>query len=172
MDNLERFITENRHNFDRLHPPGRLWNRIRKASGTGNNYRTYGFTAAALIATTIILAGVLGIIIRSSDFRGRKAAALFAGEAVFYYQSQFNNLYNQAKPFLNSQPELERELGYDIQKLDSILSEIRKDLKDNVANAEVVEAMIRNYRTRVLILEEMLRIIKEKQNEEKIPENL
>lgn len=172
MDNLERFITENRHNFDRLHPPGRLWNRIRKASGTGINYRPYRFTAAALIATAVLLTGVFGIIFRASGFREEKAAALYAGEAVFYYRSQFKNLYNQAKPFLNSQPELEKELGYDMQKLDSILSEIRKDLKDNVANAEVVEAMIRNYRTRVMILEEMLRIIKEKQNEEKIPDNL
>jgi len=59
-----------------------------------------------------------------------------------------------------------------MQKLVSILKDIRKDLKDNAANAEVVEALIRNYRTRVMILEEMLEILKEKQDERKIPDNL
>ncbi|HRR93604.1 MAG TPA: hypothetical protein P5348_06415 [Bacteroidales bacterium] len=171
MDNLERFITENRRKFDRLHPPGRVWNRIRTSEGIGRNRLRYGYATAALIGILIVIAGVLAIIARNSGFSGVQAAG-YADETVSFYNSQYNALYNKAKPFLNSQPGLAEELGNDMQKLDSILKDIRKDLKDNAANAEVVEALIRNYRTRVMILEEMLEILKEKQDERKIPDNL
>ena len=171
MDNLEKFITENRQKFDRLHPPRRVWNRIRTAEGIRRN-KTYGYAAAALIAVMVVVAGVLAIIAGNPRFRGANSPDSYADETVLYYSSQYNALYKKARPVLNSQPDLAEELGNDMQKLDSILTDIRKDLKDNASNAEVVEALIRNYRTRVMILEEMLEILKEIQDEIKIPENL
>jgi hypothetical protein len=41
--------------------------------------------------------------------------------------------------------------------------EIRKDLNDNIANEEVVQALIRNYRLRIELLEDMLMLMKEKE---------
>jgi len=48
--------------------------------------------------------------------------------------------------------------------LDSLCTEIKKDLKDNVANQEVIEALIQNYRIRIRLLEDMLTILKENEN--------
>ena len=42
--------------------------------------------------------------------------------------------------------------------------ELKNDLKDNVGNPEVVEAMINQYRMKVQILESLLNQIKEKEN--------
>ena len=65
---------------------------------------------------------------------------------------------------LTKNPEIEKELSADISQIDSICSEIKKDLKDNVANQDVIEALIQNYRIKVRILEDMLKLLKE--NEE------
>jgi hypothetical protein len=48
--------------------------------------------------------------------------------------------------------------------LDSIFSNIKKDLKDNVATQEVVEALIQNYRIKIRILEDMPILLKEDKN--------
>jgi len=53
--------------------------------------------------------------------------------------------------------------------MDSIYSSLRKDLKDNINNKEVVEAMIQNYRIRLDILENMLQQIKGNESTEKKP---
>ena len=53
-------------------------------------------------------------------------------------------------------PEIKAELDSDLFELDSVYKSLRKDLNDNVANQEVIEAMIENYRIRIDILEEMM----------------
>ena len=53
------------------------------------------------------------------------------------------------------------ESQFDLTELDSIYSSLREDLKDDVANEEVIEAMVQNYRLRVEILEEMLLFLNE-----------
>ena len=81
-----------------------------------------------------------------------------------FYNSLANTLYLQAKPMLTSQPDIEKELENDLQRIDNICSEIKNDLKDNVSNQEVIEALIQNYTIKIHILEDMLRILKENEN--------
>jgi hypothetical protein len=85
-------------------------------------------------------------------------------ETEIYYNNLVNSLYREATPFLTSNPEIKKELNTDISQLDSICFEIKKDLKDNVANQEVVEALIQNYRIKIRLLEDMLTILKENEN--------
>jgi hypothetical protein len=89
-------------------------------------------------------------------------------ETEIYYNSLANSLYREATPLLTNNPEIEKELLTDISQIDSICSEIIKDLKDNVANEDVVEALIQNYRIKIRLLEDMLSILKKnKDNPEK-----
>ena len=67
-------------------------------------------------------------------------------ETEIYYNNLANSLYREATPMLTRNPEIEKELSTDISQIDSICSEIKKDLKDNVANQDVIEALIQNYR--------------------------
>ena len=85
-------------------------------------------------------------------------------ETEIYYNNLANSLYREATPMLARNPEIEKELSTDISQIDSICSEIKKDLKDNVANQDVIEALIQNYRLKISLLEDMLKILKE--NEE------
>jgi hypothetical protein len=82
-------------------------------------------------------------------------------ETEIYYNNLVHNLYSEATPLLTGYPDLEKELLSDMSQLDSICTDIKKDLKDNVANQEVIEALINNYRIKIHILEDMLSILKE-----------
>jgi hypothetical protein len=55
----------------------------------------------------------------------------------------------------------------DLAGLDSALVQLKRDLKDNISNAEVIEAMIQNYRLKLAILEEVLGYIEPAKNTQK-----
>jgi hypothetical protein len=85
-------------------------------------------------------------------------------ETEIYYNNLVNSIYSKAEPMLTANPEIQKELVTDFSHLDSICSDIKKDLKDNVANQEVVEALIQNYRIKIQLLEDMLTMLKENDN--------
>jgi len=85
-------------------------------------------------------------------------------ETEIYYSTLVNSLYMEATPLLTKNPEIKKELNTDLSQLDSICSDLKKDLKDNVSNQEVVEALIQNYRIKIRLLEDMLTILKENEN--------
>jgi predicted CopG family antitoxin len=54
----------------------------------------------------------------------------------------------------------------DMEELDEVYLELKKDLKDNVSNPEVIEAMVLNYRVKLEILEDLLNQLNEKENQD------
>jgi hypothetical protein len=89
-------------------------------------------------------------------------------EAEIYYTSLLNDKISQIKPLLEQNPELGESLQQDLSELDSIYGELQNDLRDNIANDEVVEAMIQNYILKLQILEDLLEYMDEssKNNED------
>ena len=75
-------------------------------------------------------------------------------EAEMYYTGMINEKMQEVKPLLKEYPSMKDELDTDFSELDSVYYSLKSDLKDNVANHEVIEA----------ILEDMLRFLEE-QNE-------
>ena len=161
MDKLEKFIKENRDKFDIYTPPGSVWRKIRRETGV----RTFYWRAAAAIAVLITGLSILYFITKPEKSLTGSSSDRELNEAIVFYSVRFNELFSTAEPLLNTRPELRRELYADMERLDSIMNDIKKDLKDRVANSEVIEALIQNYRTRVMILEEMLDILKENEKE-------
>ena len=168
MDRLEVFIRKNREDLDRYTPSPEIWDRISGTPRIGNaRRRIIWLTSAAMIA--VILGSAVFFYLgenRRSLVRNNAEAIIMKAnpvlrEAEIYYTSMYNNLINEATPLLTSNPEIEAELINDLSRIDSICSNIKKDLKDNVSNQEVVEALISNYRIKIRILEEMLDVLKE-----------
>jgi hypothetical protein len=177
MDNLEEYIRKHREELDLYKPSAAIRRRIRKGlkAGKTNVYRW--ISVAAMIAVIIGTAAVF--ISRGYRFtqkpgtNGRYQAMVKGGpelkEAEIYYNSLANSLYREAKPMLTKNPDINIELNADISHIDSICSDIKKDLKDNVANQDVIEALIQNYRIKIRLLEDMLELLKE--NEENPEKN-
>jgi hypothetical protein len=173
MDRLEEYIKNNIDNLNIYSPSPAIWRGIRRGLNSGKRPAVFWISIAAsvaiLIATSVISyqAGKGGRDIdgsKTSD-RGLTNVSQQLKEAEVYYNNQINILYKEAAPLLTTNPELESELNYDLTQIDSICIDLRKDLKDNVANQEVVEALIQNYLIKIEILKEMLAILKEKENE-------
>jgi hypothetical protein len=167
---------KNRLELDRYEPSSGIWKRIRRGLGRGKATIFSWLSIAAMLIVVIATAVVFyrpgnrpadGEMERTAD--GRLPDNPQLNETEIYYNNIVNSLYREAIPLLTANPEIAKELTADFLQLDSICLEVRKDLKDNVANQEVVEALIQNYRIKIRLLEDMLIILKE--NEENRDKN-
>jgi len=177
MDKLEEYIKRNRQDLDRYSPSSGIWKGIKKTLKRRNSTIGQWLSIAAMI---IVIIGTALLFYRPGN---KEADTIIEktsdglqipsnpqlNETEIYYNNMVNSLYREASPLLTANPEIEKELNTDFSQLDSISLEIKKDLKDNVANQEVVEALIQNYRIKIRLLEEMLNILKE--NEENPEKN-
>jgi hypothetical protein len=168
MDNLEKFIIENRPALDTYTPAKRTWRNIKSGLKAEHRITWNLFLKAAMI---IVVFGTAFAVYKLATDRlslaNNNDTELYQGqpqlkETELYYINLINNLYSKAMPMLTGNPELEQEMKIDFSVLDSLFIEIKSDLKDNVANQEVVEALILNYRAKIQILEDMLIILQEK----------
>lgn len=179
MDKLEEYIRKNREDLDKHIPSSGIWKSIRKRMVRQRSPLIKLLSVAAMVIVVFTTAVVLNRSIRRNSKAGNNItmdqAELIANphlkETEIYYNNLMNSLYREATPLLTANPEIERELNIDISGLDSIGSEIKKDLKDNVDNQEVVEALIQNYRIKIKLLEEMLSVLKEDENNAKKNKN-
>lgn len=164
MDKLEEHIRKNREDFDKYNPPSAIWRRIKKELGTGKSMLRRWLSIAAMI---VIVLGTAIIFFKSryrwADKETDRTARTYQQlkETEIYYNNLVNSLYKEATPLLTNNPDVKKELNTDLSQIDSICSDIKKDLKDNISNQEVVEALIQNYRTKISILEDMLSVLKE-----------
>jgi hypothetical protein len=167
MDKLEEFIKGNKADLDKYEPSKSTWRGIRVGLKKRRTISPVWFSA---VAAVVLILGISIIIMylfqkKNSDFFSSNSGQPALKETEVYYKTQMNTLYLEAKPLLINQPVIARELKNDMAHLDSIRTDLKKDLKDNVANQEVIEAMIQNYRIKLQLLEDMLNLLK--QNETK-----
>ncbi len=173
-DRLEKFILENREEFD-MHEPGQgIWEKIEKnikPKKTVNWRMVIGRAAAVILifAASYMVHDILeGSNREIAHSRKRKEKELIIPElkeAEVYYSNLINEKLQEIKPMFSEDPTLEREIRYDLNQLDSIYEELRNDLRDNIANQEVIEAMIQNYRLRLSILEDVLSQLKPEEDD-------
>jgi len=180
MDRLEEFIRKNRESLDRYDPSPGVWNEIRNNRNRGRFRPVRWLSAAAMIVVMLGTAVMFYVAKERENYvLGKRDATRYLMrknpvliESEIYYNSLFNDLFNQATPLLTGYPDLEKELLNDMSQLDSICADIKKDLRDNVDNQEVIEALITNYRIKTRILEDMLDVLRRNEyNPEKDKEN-
>ena len=159
MDDLEKHIRNKREALDIHEPDPALWSKIEKQLP-----RRYSAArpqlwkaAAALLIAVASTAAVLQMT--GLTLVKEQSAISVVRETEQYYSSLINSLYDKAEPLLTANPDIKNELASGMSELDTISMSIREDLKDNAATGEVLEALIRNYRLRIELLEDMLRIM-------------
>lgn len=83
-------------------------------------------------------------------------------ETEIYYSQQVEEKIKMIKA---SKDVIDPAVLDNLAMLDTAYQELKLDLKDNVANEEVIDAMITNYRIKLQLLEQILTEIKEHDNE-------
>ena len=173
MDKLEKFIRDNREYLDRYEPDPSIWTRVEKIKPQTKRYIPSYLMKAAMI---IIIAASSVLIYRVTSGRNYSMGGNLSSdvrispeltEAEIYYSSMVKSLLEEAKPLMASNPTLETELLSEIAHLDSISADIRRDLKDNISNQEVIEALVMNYRIKVRLLEDMLEVLNNQEQNNK-----
>ncbi|MCF8379364.1 MAG: hypothetical protein K9H49_07290 [Bacteroidales bacterium] len=165
-DKLEAFIKENRGDFDFHKPEEEVFSKVilRKPSGLNrsrkilkNIYRIAAvlliFVASYAFHEFVDIKKAKIANARNSDYYNLKPEIK---EAEFYYNNQVTIKLNELQPFLVKFPELNEEVQMDFSELDSIYLSLKEDLKENIDNEQVLEAMIQNYRLKIKILEDLL----------------
>lgn len=162
MDKLEKQIIQNREALDRYNPDPEIWKHIQKDQSRerSQKYRKLSGWAALILV----------LITSSMIFLSQQNAGMLSPgnsnnandqliETEIYYTSKVNSLIEEARPILAGYPLINKDLMDEIDNLDKLYLDIKKDLKDNLSNDEVIEALISNYKAKIQILQEMLEIL-------------
>jgi hypothetical protein len=172
MDRFEEHIRKNRNELDKYNPSPDTWRKIEKKLGKDKTGKRRWISIAAMIAVVLGSVVLFRPVYRWSDNKNNNASDISNSspqlkETEIYYNNLVNSLYKEATPLLTNNPEAGKELNNDLSHLDSICADLKKDLKDNISNQEVVEALIRNYRIKIEILEDMVKVLKDNNTSEK-----
>jgi hypothetical protein len=174
IDRLEEFVKSHRTEFDLQEPDPKLWKGIERSISLRRKYRWSYYLSRAAVVIFLIGATLVGqkIWMKYSPGKSETTADVEINipelkEAEMYYSGMINEKLKEVKPLLLEYPTMEKELETDLSELDSIYSSLKNDLKDNIANHEVIEAMIQNYRLRISILEDMLNFLESQKKEKK-----
>lgn len=183
MDKLKNFIDENRQEFEEFKAPEELWAGIsqrlkeekhfpilteekqsKKNKQVNKTVKMYSFSRPMLIR---VAASVLILLVAGITWVSYKIDALEdnppLSKTEAYYEQIFHTKLTELKQYENDDL-FDRNLLVDIQELEEIYNDLKNDLKEDANNEQVVEAMIRNYRVRIELLEKMLNEIKLKKN--------
>lgn len=174
QDPLEEFIHNMRSSFDDATPDPALWEKLSENLDKDEKkvipWRTYLIRMAAVI-TIFGLSWFIHDIMDSYQVERDSVNAVAEAEyspearelleAEVFYSNQISEMQEQVFVLTSGQPELQREINIELSELDTVYAELKRDLKDNAANEEIIGAMIQNYRLKIIILTDILEQLKE-----------
>lgn len=163
-DRLEEFIKANKKEFDIHSPSPDVWKKLdKKLQQSGKKYwiRSRWLKVAAILVFAILSSGVLfrSYIINNYELQWAAQSdpelkELLDAEA--YYSSQVDYKLTEIRKCYDMVPELQIEVEDDLQELEIMYEDLKKDLKENISNKEVIEAMIENNRYRMKLVDDVL----------------
>lgn len=162
MKKLEGFMRDHRDEFDFQLPSDNLWNKIEgelDKKGKGK----YKFLKIATTVAAVLLIGLVGAYLfnrQDDDFRKYASVSdpevknLLETEA--FYAEKVTLKVNEIEKCYKIYPELKMDIESDLNELDNMYKDLESDLKDNLYNREVIEAMIQNNRLRLEMVDRVL----------------
>jgi ABC-type Na+ efflux pump permease subunit len=163
-DRLESFVNQNRHEFDRMEPSDEIWKSISKRLEDQNKPKVRHLSWIKIAVVIAILMAIPAIIFQvknSKQMQTAKAAQIDPQvqeliEAEAYYSQEVSGKLAKIQKCYKIYPELKGEVEGDLNELEKMYHSLQSDLKDNIANKEVIEAMIENNRNRLKLVDEVL----------------
>lgn len=170
-DRLEDFVRQHREEFDLREPDPSVWLKINPANApVVKEKRPMRWLRVAAAIAVIFAGSSAGIYFLTG---GNNEADLYSQELYIemqeteaFYTMMVSDRYEELRPYLASDPVANEMLSADMEELDEVYHELKNDLKDNISNPEVIEAMVLNYRIKLEILEDLLNQLKEKENQD------
>jgi len=164
QDRLESFVNENRHEFDQLEPSDRMWEAISGQLNEKPKPKIRKFSWMK-IAAVLVLALAIPSVIYQVKFSDQKQSAKAVQvdpevqeliEAEAFYAVEVSGKLAEIQKCYKVHPELKMEIEGDLNELESMYISLKSDLKENISNKEVIEAMIENNRNRMKLVDDVL----------------
>lgn len=155
MDQLEKYIRDNREAFDMHNPPPEVWYEIQNAlpGRKHDSVVMWKWISAAAIGLVLLLSGVIaGLYLSQSGFEDSAQYAEFK-MAEKYYAAQFSDKMTSLAKYEDDSA-LERDIAELTEQYESLSAELRQEDKPN--KEQILHAMISNYQTRINLLERVL----------------
>jgi hypothetical protein len=161
-DRLEEFIKANREAFDQFEPSDKVWKQISKSKPKSRVVPIvrYSLKVAAVLAVAAIFSILL---IKTNIFNNNELVKQTNDpelkeliEAEAFYASQVNEKMDEIRKCYTTFPEIKEEVEMDLTELQEMYNVLKTDLKENVSNKEVIEAMIENNRYRLKMVDQVL----------------
>ncbi|MFK7952590.1 MAG: hypothetical protein AB8B73_07060 [Ekhidna sp.] len=155
QDNLKDHIKSSQEDFE-LYPfdVDKAWEEISDKI-IPEKKRNFGWTIG--VAASLLL--VMGFVFSSYQNQSDSISGEVAEIENFY-----GNAIDQKIALVRNEISDDRILK-DLDAMDEAFAELKNDLKDNVDNQEVIEAMMDNYRMKLQILEEILKELDKEKGE-------
>jgi hypothetical protein len=171
MDKFEKFVSDHQEEFDAYEPSPNLWEKIDPSRRPVK--RNYSWIWKAAIILLVFCASYLADrqIRSNGSFASKKQEMIVPelAEAEKYYTGLIKTKMNEVQPYLVAYPEIKKDLRMELAELDKIYKGLKNDLKDNVSNEEVIDAMIQNFRLKLQLLEEIQRQLQSHKSNSKQP---
>jgi len=161
-DRLEDFVQAIRDEFDFREPSPEVWERISENSKNPRRFRigNYFLRVAAIITLVVVTSAVLwrsNVLTPGSwakNIQDPELRELIEAEA--YYAHQVNSKLKEIRKCYYTFPELKQDVENDLTELEEMYKVLKNDLKENVSNKTVIEAMIENNRYRLKLVDDVL----------------
>lgn len=159
MDNLEKFIRENRHDFDTEVPSLNVWanldQHLDSQRPSGRVVWMKRLRVAAAVLALLVAGGAAGAYLTNQGKAVDSLADISPEHAEMerYFSTQVEE--KMAKLATYKQDGVVKA---DLQELDQAYEQLRKELENAPAGAEekIIQAMIETYQTKINILEQVL----------------
>jgi len=167
-DKLEKFVIDNRNDFDDLEPSPAIWDKIQKKEPKKLELNWTRILVRAAAVVVIFVSSYIfidfinkqntDIVFAETETMDPEDALIYQDlrEAEFYYSSMIEQRKEEFYHLAGNNSPLRNDINMELSELDNIFRELKEDLNDNADNEEVVVAMILNYRLKLEILEEIL----------------
>jgi hypothetical protein len=192
-DSLQRFIRDNKENFDDAEPTEGLWTKIneRIPQKTTENTPIVAFANNSkkpqhqwfnwrMAASVVLVLGVGWAFYVNREYQvvaqpELALADLSSAKQVADYTRQIDQKRDELYVLINNDPTLQKEFGGELGQLEKSYQSLKASLPENLNQEVVIEAMIQNLQWQIDILNQQLIIIqkiKQSKNNEKYKETL
>jgi hypothetical protein len=163
-DKLESFVRENRQEFDQFEPSPQSWEKISKQleeQGKKSPKRLNWLSIAAAIIVIVTIPAIVYQLHQTEQPQAGNFTQIDPDvqqliEAEAYYAQEVSGKLTEIRRCYNMYPDLKDEIEGDLIELENMYRSLKSDLKENISNKEVIEAMIENNRNRLKLVDEVL----------------
>ncbi|GAB3333170.1 hypothetical protein GCM10027299_40380 [Larkinella ripae] len=172
-DRLERFVRDNREDFDVFEPRADLWKDLEKGLGHKERPLWFGLNSPAwmgrrmvwqMAATLLLVAGLGSFWYFNSQYGVTDQPDVVAFDPTYartvqQYTRLIEDKRGELKTVLESDPALYQQFAADLDRLEKTYQNLKQELPKTPNQEIMIQAMVQNLKMQIDLLNQQLMII-------------